>query len=511
MLSLGEIAARKAQLKVLNEFIERSHSRVKSILEALGWDEEKTLLQTEEMVHCPNNAEHRVPKSKLSNHVKICNWKQEGYHELDVPLPENCGPYADRPETSIVIDKDLQKRIIEEAAQSNPSMITGVPVAAGLDYRSVPQTSNRLFSDFTSDERLALYDYAVSKTAPPAAVKMEELHAIDLKKEDKPRPKTKLEILIEERNAKRRRMKYRNNVHTSRKSHTEIMREVIKNQMDVLEEMIKSESGEKSFEVNSPDNKNNELAETFIEHSVDPQEIYHSHERSHKRDEDNWDDHFSKVKKADEHSSRIDDYERRKMKRVGCYRADDYEKKRIKKEEDHVKKSDGYETRKVRNEEGYSDKNDYHKWEKGEDSQRSVEHERSRTAEEARTSHSPHRYENYGSRSRSRERNCSLKSDDYEARRFKKDESYSNNNKCEWKKREESMRNDEYKKRRRAEEARSSHSPDRYDEYVSRSRSRERNSSHSRHKHKHKKEKKHHKDKDRKHYHKEKSSSHKER
>lgn len=36
-----------------------------------------------------------------------------------------------------------------------------------MGERLIPQTSDRLLTDFTSDERRALYDYAVANTAKP--------------------------------------------------------------------------------------------------------------------------------------------------------------------------------------------------------------------------------------------------------------------------------------------------------------------------------------------------------
>ncbi|GLH01744.1 U11/U12 small nuclear ribonucleoprotein 48 kDa protein [Gryllus bimaculatus] len=108
--------------------------------------------------------------------------------------------------------------------------------------RLVPKTSDRLTADFTSDERRILYDFVISKTKPVEDVKVEELQLIgDLKRDEQPRPKSKLELLIEQRDAKRRRISYKKKVHTNRKTHTEILREVIQNQMDLVEQIIKGE------------------------------------------------------------------------------------------------------------------------------------------------------------------------------------------------------------------------------------------------------------------------------
>nr|CAD7198897.1 unnamed protein product [Timema douglasi] len=110
------------------------------------------------------------------------------------------------------------------------------------DNRPAPRTVDRYLSDFTVDERRAMYDYTVSKTASVSAVKIEDLTSM-FHKVDRPRAKTKLERLAEERDAKRKRVSERSRkVHTNRKSRTEILREVIMNQMELYEEWVKHTS-----------------------------------------------------------------------------------------------------------------------------------------------------------------------------------------------------------------------------------------------------------------------------
>ncbi|XP_056633852.1 uncharacterized protein LOC130443308 [Diorhabda sublineata] len=92
-------------------------------------------------------------------------------------------------------------------------------------------TSDRLFSTFSTDERLALYEYCRLNTRRPPIPK-EFTSIIDINKKEE-HELTEEEKLIRERNAKRRRVKYKS-VHTGRnKSHTEVLREVIKNQMEM--------------------------------------------------------------------------------------------------------------------------------------------------------------------------------------------------------------------------------------------------------------------------------------
>lgn len=153
-------------------------------------------------------------------------------------------------------------------------MITGIP-PMGLDDRPIPKTADRLTSDFTVDERRILYDFVIQKTKAAPTVKVEELD-MPFKKEEKERPKTYLERLAAERDAKRRKVSKK--VHTNRKSHVEIMREVIQNQMELYEEHLKHQFAE--LRKNDPDHngkgsdarriKNPEHQEDQYKHRSDP-------------------------------------------------------------------------------------------------------------------------------------------------------------------------------------------------------------------------------------------------
>lgn len=107
----------------------------------------------------------------------------------------------------------------------------------GSDQRLIPRTSTRLISDFTSDERKALYEYAITHTVKPDIGR-------DITDINRPKPQDKdnkemslLEMLVQERNLKRRRAKHRG-VHTNKKSHIEILREVINQQMEIYTDHI---------------------------------------------------------------------------------------------------------------------------------------------------------------------------------------------------------------------------------------------------------------------------------
>ncbi|XP_018567977.1 uncharacterized protein LOC108908426 isoform X1 [Anoplophora glabripennis] len=102
---------------------------------------------------------------------------------------------------------------------------------------SDPMTSDRLFTTFSADERLVLYDYCVQNTEHPPIPSEFNIQIQD-KKEEK--FLTQEELLAKERDAKRRRIKYKS-VHTSRsKKYTEVIKEVIDNQMEQYKDYLAS-------------------------------------------------------------------------------------------------------------------------------------------------------------------------------------------------------------------------------------------------------------------------------
>ena len=44
------------------------------------------------MLVCPYDSSHQISKKMLYRHLECCQWKQEGYNEFDIPLPESYLP-----------------------------------------------------------------------------------------------------------------------------------------------------------------------------------------------------------------------------------------------------------------------------------------------------------------------------------------------------------------------------------------------------------------------------------
>ncbi|KAJ8020248.1 U11/U12 small nuclear ribonucleoprotein 48 kDa protein [Holothuria leucospilota] len=115
--------------------------------------------------------------------------------------------------------------------------------------KPIPRTAEKAGTGFSQKEKLAIYDYVVAQgqrsRASSSSSKLisevvEDLDSSGGAKKEKGTVRTKtmsrLEMLKQMRDYKRRRQSYRaKNVHITKRSQTDIMREIIKNQMDELE------------------------------------------------------------------------------------------------------------------------------------------------------------------------------------------------------------------------------------------------------------------------------------
>lgn len=220
---------RENEYQKLKNFTNEIDHDIMEITSSLGWTMERTESDSDNRLVCPYDSSHHIGKKMLDQHLESCQWKQEGYNELDTPLPESSLPLNSY--SSIKLDLPLQNSILQEAKKRDPTL------KIGSADRFVPRTSNRIFADFTCDERKVLYQYVISNTVKPdIGHDIEDIQK--LKSDDKEDKKLSfLELLIQERNLKRRRAKHKG-VHTNKKSHTEILREIIHQQMELYTEYI---------------------------------------------------------------------------------------------------------------------------------------------------------------------------------------------------------------------------------------------------------------------------------
>lgn len=125
-------------------------------------------------------------------------------------------------------------------------MYSSVPVEVPLNHK-------RSVCDLTQTDRLALYDFVIEETkkkrSGPQVIENDSDLFVDLAakvNQDNSRksPKSYLEILAEVRDYKRRRQSYRaKNVHITKKSYTEVIRDVIKVHMEELSSHWQEEQG----------------------------------------------------------------------------------------------------------------------------------------------------------------------------------------------------------------------------------------------------------------------------
>ncbi|XP_065608130.1 U11/U12 small nuclear ribonucleoprotein 48 kDa protein isoform X1 [Cyrtonyx montezumae] len=199
-----------------------------------------------ERVPCPYDAHHRVPRASLERHAASCRLRKMGYSaEEQAEMYDSRFFYENLKVPTVAMDKDLQFRIVQQArAQSAKE---GIGYTEG-SYSSlpveVPQNHKRSTCDLTQADRLALYDYVVEETKKQRSRSQITENDSDLfvdlaakitQDDSQKGPKSHLEILAEMRDYKRRRQSYRaKNVHITKKSYTEVIRDVIGVHMEEL-------------------------------------------------------------------------------------------------------------------------------------------------------------------------------------------------------------------------------------------------------------------------------------
>ncbi|XP_019896306.2 U11/U12 small nuclear ribonucleoprotein 48 kDa protein isoform X2 [Esox lucius] len=189
---------------------------------------------------CPYVPNHRVPSRSMERHKATCRLTQLGYsHEEQAEMYDTSVCYEDTNVTSFTMDKHTQRQVILEARANAPPIRTE-GLYSQSDYSTdpseVPQNYKRATCDLTVADRLALFEYVTREASQQkdqaGATNNEDLY-VDLvaklkKDNDQKEPKSHLELMAEMRDYKRRRQSYRaKNVHITKKSYTEVIREVI--------------------------------------------------------------------------------------------------------------------------------------------------------------------------------------------------------------------------------------------------------------------------------------------
>ncbi|XP_068615869.1 U11/U12 small nuclear ribonucleoprotein 48 kDa protein [Brachionichthys hirsutus] len=240
-------------LRDLTQFTESCSEQLDAMFEALGWSRDEARDQ-EALEQCPYDPDHRVPARSMEKHKTSCCLGRMGYtaeEQAETIDPSVCYQNA---VGCYTMDKVTQHQVILQARSAAPLMkmegvfwqgqFSGQPV-------DVPQNHKRAVCDLTVADRLALYDHVggVLRQQKEAAAGNDDLYLDLMSKLQKDdggvEPKTHLELMAEMRDYKRRRQSYRaKNVHITKKSYTEVIREVIQVHSEELSRQWREEEEE---------------------------------------------------------------------------------------------------------------------------------------------------------------------------------------------------------------------------------------------------------------------------
>ncbi|XP_052434495.1 U11/U12 small nuclear ribonucleoprotein 48 kDa protein isoform X2 [Carassius gibelio] len=233
--SLG-LQERMQRLQELTDFTETCQADLKGLFEALGWSQELDS-HAIPMEVCPYDPNHTVPRDRMEKHKASCQLSKMGYSkEEQAEMFDHSVYYEKANIPSINMDKDTFHQVILQTRENALHMkSTGLhtPGDTSPDLPDIPQNHKRALCDLTGADRLAIYDHVIQQSSQQSAKREsnEDLYVdlvAKLKKEEQSGPKSHLEVLAEMRDYRRRRQSYRaKNVHITKKSYTEVIREVI--------------------------------------------------------------------------------------------------------------------------------------------------------------------------------------------------------------------------------------------------------------------------------------------
>ncbi|XP_041648497.1 U11/U12 small nuclear ribonucleoprotein 48 kDa protein isoform X2 [Cheilinus undulatus] len=313
------------RLQELTEFTENCRKQLNGIFETLGWSLDYNDSQLE-MELCPYDPNHRVPSRSMEKHKASCQLRKMGYtaeDQAEMVDPSVC--YENTSVRSFIMDKSTQHQVILQARSAAPLMkmegvfwqgqYSGQPV-------DVPQNHKRAVCDLTVADRLALYDHVVSvfnQQKNAASSSNDDLYVdlvSKLKKDDEQNePKTHLELMAEMRDYKRRRQSYRaKNVHITKKSYTEVIREVINVHSAELARQWREDEEEEEESMRSEPSSHRRWQD---ERRSASSESRHSHSRRHRSRDRSQDRESKKKKKKRDRDSRSpsDHHHERKKKK----------------------------------------------------------------------------------------------------------------------------------------------------------------------------------------------------
>ncbi|CAK8683178.1 unnamed protein product [Clavelina lepadiformis] len=209
----------------LKEFMQNAKDILQNFERCLDWNM-PTCSKNLTSKTCPFDQGHIVPLKSYESHVEVCKWRKYGYSQNET---EDIIQEENNPSSAPCINMD----------DILASVAPGVPPL---------RTHDRYVSTLTREERLRAYDLAIEKTNTRKRVKAdlklyEDLSSDIFEKKQASSNKSELEVAKEHRDHKRRRQTYRaKNIHITKKSHTEVLHDVLEVHMEQLRLMWKSNS-----------------------------------------------------------------------------------------------------------------------------------------------------------------------------------------------------------------------------------------------------------------------------
>ncbi|XP_031543946.2 U11/U12 small nuclear ribonucleoprotein 48 kDa protein [Vicugna pacos] len=331
------VEERRRLREELSEFVESCCRTLEEVTASLGWsldrlDAGEEAAAEDEVVICPYDSNHHMPKSSLAKHMVSCRLRKLGYTKEEEDKMYNSDFFYENAKIpSITLNKDSQFQIIKQARAavgkdgdySNQRSYSSSPVEVPLNHK-------RLVCDLTQADRLALYDFVIEETKKKRLdsqiIENDSDLFVDLAakvNQDNSRksPKSYLEILAEVRDYKRRRQSYRaKNVHITKKSYTEVIRDVINVHMEELsshwqEEREKAEDGpeknedRRSASVDSRQSAGSHQGAECSRHRRDRSRSPHKRKRHQEKDK-GWGSGRRREREGERHHS----HKRRKQK-----------------------------------------------------------------------------------------------------------------------------------------------------------------------------------------------------
>uniref|UniRef100_A0A4W5NJ75 Small nuclear ribonucleoprotein 48 (U11/U12) n=1 Tax=Hucho hucho TaxID=62062 RepID=A0A4W5NJ75_9TELE len=307
---LQKLFARLRSLEELTEFTENCQRQLNELFETMGWKQDLDI-GSEPMEVCPYDPNHRVPSRNMERHKAACQLSQIGYsHEEQAEMYDPSLCYENASITSFTMG-ECHTIPLQSEYSTDPS--------------EVPQNQKRAVCDLTVADRLALFDHvtreATQQKDQAVATNNEDLY-VDLVAKLKKGSHFSYELDGGSLRAK--------NVHNTKKSYTEVIREVINVHSVELSSQWKEEERTEEVRERRSEDRRSASIESRQSHvsSRDGDGSRHKRHRSEERSKDLSPEQSQERSREKEH--------KKKRKRDSCSpdeRPHDRKKKKKKKEE----------------------------------------------------------------------------------------------------------------------------------------------------------------------------------